>query len=114
MKTPKRTRKYVAQERSPKQEKELAKKLGGRVPRGSGSGNEKGDVRVKGIARIEAKTTEKKSFSVTQKMLDKIEDAALPNGEVPAFVVEFIDSKGNPKRSVAVVPMWVLESLTSK
>lgn len=98
--------------RSPRQEAELAKRTGGRVTRGSGCGNEKGDVRIRGLARIEAKTTKHKSFSVTRSMIDKIEEAAVTSGELPAIVVEFITEEGKPVGEVAVVPTWVLDILT--
>lgn len=102
--------KSVAHERSLKQEIELAKRGGGsRVP-GSGSAYQKGDVKgYNGIFRIEAKTTTKKSFSVTREMIRKIQDAALPNGELPAIVIEFIDEQGKPEMEVAVVPTWLLD-----
>ncbi len=95
--------------RSRKQEKQVAKSLSGRTVAQSGAGKQKGDVRVSGRVLIECKCTEKKSFSITKEMLDKIEMAALNNAEVPAIVVEFL---GPPARSVAVVPLWVLEQIT--
>lgn len=97
--------------RARKQEKELAVKIGGRVTAGSGNLDVKGDIRVKSIARIECKTTKHKSFPVTLEMVRKIQTAALGAGEVPAMVVEFIDAKGKPINSVAVVPIWALETL---
>ena len=97
--------------RSKKQESSLAKTLGGRVTAGSGNKDVKGDVRVKGVARIEAKTTLNKSFSVTRDMIDKIETAAVGAGEVPALIVEFHDGFGKSLQSVAIIPMWALESL---
>lgn len=99
--------------RSSKQEKSLATRLNkGELVRRSGAGAEKGDVKVKGIVRIECKTTEKKSFSVTREMIRKIEEATLANGEkVGAIVVEFIDEKGNPLDEVAIVPTHFLEGL---
>ena len=116
MKLPKRIKgkEKAGHRRSPRQERELAKRTGGKVTRGSGNGNEKGDVRVKGIARIEAKTTTKKSFSITKEMLDKIEDAAVSSNELPAIVVEFIDQQGKKEKEVAVVPIWVIDILTSR
>lgn len=113
MKTPKRKHfQSNSHARSPQQELELANRVGGRVTRGSGSGNEKGDVRVDKVIRIEAKTTKNKSFSVTQDIVNKIEAAALPNGEVPAIVVEFIDEEGRRLHELAVVPTYVLDALT--
>jgi Holliday junction resolvase len=97
--------------RSPKQEREIAKRMGGSVTRGSGSGNEKGDVRVYRVCRIEAKTTKNKSFSVTREMIEKIETAAMCNGELPALVIEFNEG-GRKACEVAVVPIWCLDLIT--
>lgn len=100
--------------RSRKQEKELAGRLGGSTTVASGSKMEKGDVRIKGVMRIEAKTTKNNSFSVTREMIAKIEDAALASGEVPAIAIEFTDGRGNKVMEVAVVPMYVLDELGKK
>lgn len=98
--------------RAKKQEREIADRFGGKITPGSGNGkSHKGDVRVKGVTRIECKTTKHKSFSVTRDMIEKIEDAALPHGEAPIIVVEFIDEMGKPEKEVAVVPMYVLNDL---
>lgn len=98
--------------RSPIQEAELAKRGGGRVTPGSGNQAQKGDVmKYRGCVRIEAKTTKNKSFSVTRAMFAKIEDAGLPNNEVPAMVIEFIDERGNPEMELAVVPTYALDFL---
>lgn len=98
-----------AHNRSRHQEKELAKKLGGRVTLGSGNKDVKGDIRVARVARIECKTTVHSSFSVTREMVRKIQTAAMGAGELPAIIVEFIDKKGKPLSSVAVTPIWVLD-----
>jgi len=108
---PKRTRRSPAHHRSSQQEGEAATRYGGRRVRGSGCGNEKGDARVEGVARIECKTTQKKSFSVNTALIDKIESAALSGGEVPIIEVEFLSPKGDPTHRVAVIPTWALESL---
>lgn len=98
--------------RSKKQEKSIALRGGGQVVPGSGSGAQKGDIKkYNGILRIEAKTTKNKSFSVTREMVQKIEEAALPNGELPAIIVEFNDGRGNPDMEVAIVPSYVLDSI---
>lgn len=100
----------VSHMRSPLQEAELAKRGGGRVTPGSGNQAQKGDVmKYRGCIRIEAKTTKNKSFSVTREMFNKIEDAGLPNNEIPAMVIEFIDEFGNPEAELAVVPTYALE-----
>ncbi len=97
--------------RSRKQENSLAKTLGGRVTAGSGNKDIKGDVRVKGVVRLEAKTTKNNSFSVTRDIINKIETAAVNAGEMPVIVVEFHDGFGKSLQSVAIVPMYALESL---
>ena len=109
MRLPKRLKSFqtASHARAPKQEKELAQRLGGRRVPGSGCGLQKGDVRVKGVVRVEAKTTARSSFSVTAELLDKIESAALGAGEIPAMVIELEGGK----REVAVLPVWALEML---
>ena len=96
--------------RSKRQEKELAKRAKGRLTPRSGAGSIKGDVRVYKVARIEAKTTKHRSFSVTMEMLEKLENAALPADEVPIIVIEFNDN-GRKVGEVAVVPTYVLDRL---
>lgn len=108
LRQPKRLRgvKTASHTRAPKQEKELADRLGGKRVKGSGSGFDKGDVRIKGVALIEAKCTKNKSFSVTREMVDKLENAACAQGELPILVVEFI---GYGK--LCVCPEWALDTL---
>lgn len=96
--------------RAPVQERDIASRFGGRTVRGSGCGYEKGDARIKGVMRIETKTTSAQSFSVTRDMIKKIEDAAINSGEVPALIVEFNDD-GKKVSEVAIVPVWVLEMI---
>lgn len=108
----KRAMQSAAKRRSPVQEKTAARRLKGKLNPGSGAFTHKADVRkCGGILRVEAKTTERKSFSVTQDMLDKLDDAALPNNEIPVVLIEFVDGAGRPLREVAVVPTWVLDDL---
>lgn len=97
--------------RAPKMEKELAKRTGGKITPGSGNKDVKGDVRVRKVARIEAKTTKNKSFSVTLDMIEKIEHAALSADELPVIVIEFNDGNGKRLKQVAVVPVYVLDTL---
>ncbi len=97
--------------RSGKQERELAKRTGGRLTPASGSGVVKGDVRVKGKIRIEAKTTKHKSFAVSLAMFQRLEESALSTGEMPVIVVEFITPDGKPIAELAVVPTYVLDGL---
>lgn len=96
---------------SKKQEKNLAARLkGGYLVSGSGSGKTKGDVRVKNVARIEAKLTGADSFRVTKSMLEKITNAALVSDEIPAIVVGFLGADGKPDKSleVMILPSWAL------
>jgi len=93
------------------QEKRLAIRVNGRGVHRSGAGDEKGDVRVRGVLRIEAKTTKNKSFSVTREMIEKIEMAAATTGELPFLVIEFIDDTGRSLKEVAVCPTWVIDSV---
>lgn len=105
----------VAHKRAPKQEKEWAKRGGGRTTPGSGNKAVKGDVqKFNGVARIECKTTRRNSFSVTRKMINKLEESAMPHGEIPAIVIEFLTEDGRPCREVAVVPTYVLDMLGEK
>jgi len=101
-----------AHRRAPKQEKECAKRIGGTITPRSGAGDVKGDVRIKGYARIECKTTLQKSFSITRELVRKIEEAALASqGELPAFCIEFLNPDGERDCEIAVVPVFVLEML---
>ena len=97
--------------RAPKQEKAWAKKLNGSQTPASGSREVKGDVQVKRLLRLEAKTTKNASFSVTLDMVRKIEAAALQSGEMPAIVVEFTDGHGRVLGELAVVPTYVLQDI---
>lgn len=112
LQVPKRLRgnKKAAHSRSPKQEKELAKRIGGKQVKGSGCGFAKGDVRLKNKVLVEAKCTEKKSFALTRKLVRKIEDEACGNGELPVIEIEFLN-KGKPHDKIYVIPAWALESL---
>lgn len=96
--------------RARQQEKQTAKRLRGRTTKASGALSEKGDVRLKGVARIECKTTKHKSFSVTGEMIKKIEDATVGTEEVPIMEIEIEGGK----RSCYVMPKWAVELLLEK
>lgn len=100
--------------RSKKQEKEIATRIGGRRTAASGAKDEKGDVRKKGVLRIEAKTTKHKSFSVTLEMIEKIEEAALSCNELPAIIIEFNDGRGRKLKEIAIIPSYVLGELCER
>jgi len=106
LRVPKRLREPTpSHARSKVQERGLAKRTGGLVTPGSGNQRVKGDVRVKGFARIEAKTTKNKSFSVTTEMIEKLENAVTGAGEVPILHVEL---ELGAKKCV-VMPDWALD-----
>jgi hypothetical protein len=93
-----------------RQEDRLAKNLGGVKTPGSGSGRfVKADVRVKGLVRVEAKTTKHQSFSVTKELIQKIEMFGVGASEIPALHIE-IDNEGSPV-SCYVLPVWAVEHL---
>ena len=111
-KIPKKLKRGTAARRSRKQERECAKKFGGKVTPRSGAGAfEKGDVRIKGLARVECKTTTKKSFSVTKEIIEKMEGAAMPAGELPVLEIEFL---GNYKNKLYIMPEWAFSLLMGK
>lgn len=82
------------------------KVLGGRAVRGSGSGREKGDVRRVGVFRLENKTTQRRSFSVTRDLIEKVE-ASVPAGssEIPFMEIRVDDQSVDPKTAL-VFPHW--------
>lgn len=96
------------------QENRVARKLGGRRQRGSGSSDyAKGDVKTENFL-IECKQTEKKSLSVKGDWLSKITREAMASGKTPALSIEI---KGIEDRLVerdwVAVPMSVFKRLTS-
>jgi hypothetical protein len=93
--------------RAPNQEKETAKRTGGKVTARSGAGLVKGDVRVKGIARIENKTTKHRSYSVTTETLDKLENAIAGTSEIPIMQIEL--NSGTHK--FVLIPDMYLEDI---
>ena len=97
--------------RAPKQEREIAKSLGGRLVPASGAGATKGDVRIKGVVRIEAKTTKNKSYALTVETVDKIEMAATGVNEMPVLIIEFNDGNGRKIKELAVMPIYALHTL---
>jgi Holliday junction resolvase len=100
--------------RAVKQEKELAKRVGGKRTPASGAGSVKGDVRRKGVLRLEAKTTKHASFTVTLDMIQKIEEAAAMSNELPVIIVEFNDGNGRKLKEVAICPTYVIDQLTEE
>lgn len=79
---------------SQRQERSLAKQLGGSVNAGSGNGwVRKGDVRSE-QELWECKITSAKSYALKAEDLEKLEMQALMDGRIPVFLVEFLKSGG--------------------
>lgn len=74
---------------SQRQEKALARKLGGTVNSGSGNGwVRKADVRTENEL-FELKITDAKSYSLKDAELEKLTNQALVDGRIPIFMVQF-------------------------
>jgi len=104
----KKSRGTDSQKRSRKQEKRLARDLGGRVQPASGAGSAKGDVRVAGDVRAECKLTRAKSFNLKLSDLEKIEGEA-SGEEMPLLHLEF--QGVSPHKKYVVLPYWAFQSL---
>lgn len=77
--------------RSREQELEIAEELGGQMQRASGAlSGSKGDIRKKGVVRVEAKYTEAGSYSLRLEELHKI-SSECHGTEKPVFVVDFVE-----------------------
>lgn len=76
---------------SRRQERRLAKELGGRTTPGSGSGSIKGDVSTKG-EMVEAKTTSKTQYTLRFVDLKKLENEARLANKRPVFVIQIEDT----------------------
>lgn len=74
-----------------------------RTTRGSGCGNDPGDI-VLDDYLIEHKATEKASLSVKHDWLHKITRQALSRGRTPALQISFVTGDGTPK----LVGSWVM------
>lgn len=96
-----RRQKKVSQE----QEIEIAEELGARVQKNSGAvSGAKGDVRKKGVARIEAKYTTMNSYGLHLEDLQKIEGECA-HGEKPVFVIDYQEPRTyRLKGRYAVIP----------
>jgi hypothetical protein len=88
---PRRVVSKARRKRVARQEAEMAETVGGRTQAGSGAvAGCKGDVRKKGLFRIECKSTENQSFSMKREILDKIRSECGRN-ELPALDVLFLN-----------------------
>lgn len=77
--------------KSQKQERDIATAIGGRVTPGSGAfWHRKGDVSDE-VFLIEAKMTDKASFSIKKEIWEKIRNEALLSDKVPVLMVRIQD-----------------------
>lgn len=102
----------TVQKRSKDQEKRAARRYGGSRTAASGALDEKGDVRVHGVMRIECKYTAAKSFTLKREELEKIEKEAIAAGEMPVFEIEF--QNHHPKRRFVVLREEDFDELNRK
>jgi hypothetical protein len=97
--------------KSKKQELRVAKKLGGRRQKGSGSQPlNKGDVRTVELL-AEAKMTTKKSISITLKYLEKIAKEAVSYDCIPAVTIAFENTPPLVPKDWVMVPAEFLREL---
>jgi hypothetical protein len=97
---------------SRRQEDSIAERLGGRRQPGSGAiEGVKGDVKVEGKYRIEAKHTKQKSYRVTREELNKIRGEC-EGTETPLFVIDFVDpSTGRSPDRWVLMPFHRFEQM---
>lgn len=94
-----------------KTEKRLAKRLGGSRQPGSGMFScMKGDVKTPELL-IDSKETDRDSFSLTTKMLAKIEEESHTQRKVPAIVLKFNEAKLGMIKEWIVLPLEEYERL---
>lgn len=92
MRLPKKQKKLNrASTHSVYQEQRVANILKGYATPASGAGSQKGDVRIKGLFRVECKATTRGEYLATLAVLDKIKQEALSFGEVPVLQIDFLD-----------------------
>ncbi len=92
-----------ARKLSQKQERELAAAVGGRTQPGSGAlPGSKGDFRLTGVVRGEAKCTKAASYRLELADLRKIRSECT-GGEKMSFLVRFLDGDGRTKDEFALI-----------
>lgn len=94
-----------ARKLSQKQERELAAAVGGWTQPASGAlEGAKGDFRVVGVTRAEAKSTMAASYRLELEDLQKIRSECT-GGEKPSFVIRFLRKDGRTADEFAVLPI---------
>ena len=110
--------KSYSHEYSPIQELKSAKEFGGVLQPNSGRGYKKGDwvkysKNGEKLLVVDDKNTTKSSFSVTRKILEKIENDALGQNALPLLHVE-INSDTISAKEFFVMPKWALLALLAE
>jgi len=97
-----------------KQERRVAKKVGGKVQPGSGSKDfAKGDIKEESFL-VECKFTEKQSIRVELKWLKKISREAMAEGKIPALSVEIQHDDHLTAQDWTMIPTEALKELLGK
>lgn len=97
--------------RSQLQEKRVAEGMDARVQKASGATDfAKGDVRKRGIVKVECKTTAKNSYVLKTQEIHKIKAEAAQHAESWAMQVEFQKPMGQSIK-VAVIDWYEYEQL---
>lgn len=78
--------------KSKKQEKSIAKQVGGSLVANSGSGRAKGDVNTD-FFKIEIKYTDNKFIKLNYDWLNKIEEEAFSDGRYPALYFDILGAE---------------------
>jgi len=97
--------------KSKRQEDRVARKMGGRTQKGSGSVMfHKGDVKTQELL-LECKRTDKASMSVKKEWLEKIAKEAVTYDRVPALSIEFDGMAKLVEKDWIMVPSSFLKYL---
>lgn len=112
------SKKRYSHEYSPIQELNSAKEFGGVLQPNSGRGYKKGDwvkysKNGNKLLVVDDKNTTKSSFSVTRKVLEKIENDALGQDALPLLHIE-INSDTISAKEFFVMPKWALLALLAE
>lgn len=98
-----------------KSEKRVAKKMGAKLHRGSGSSRGQKSDASRGSIRLEAKSTVTQTLALDMAWLVKIAQEALAAGQTPAVSLSFVDASGKSRlRQYAewvAIPMSVFQEL---
>lgn len=98
-----------------KSEKRVAKKMGAKLHRGSGSSRGQKSDASRGSIRLEAKSTVTQTLALDMAWLVKIAQEALAAGQTPAVSLSFVDANGKARlRQYAewvAIPMSVFQEL---